>query len=180
MTDDNTETVYLCKGYYTDVDIPSIRGIGDYSAMEFTANLRRLRKQRKWTQGQVAERLGVQQPTYQRWETGAREPAFSEIKSIAEAFEVSVSDLFHDNLDDRLPSADDLSRMIQRAMNELPVGVSFSDYPTAVAASLHEQLTLFRSAGSSRCAEDEVTAPGTSDQSRAPTSGDEQAVSRNS
>ena len=45
---------------------------------------------------------------------------------------------------ERVPSVEQLVAMLDSAMQELPPGVRFSDYPSAVAASLREQLVRFQ------------------------------------
>lgn len=52
-----------------------------------------LRKRKKLTQGQLAEQLGVEQPTVQRWESGKREPDLGQLKALAGALGVEPSEL---------------------------------------------------------------------------------------
>ncbi len=54
--------------------------------MGYLDRLSRLRKQKGWSQGELAERVGVEQPTVQRWESGAREPKFEQLFKLAEIF----------------------------------------------------------------------------------------------
>lgn len=53
-----------------------------------------IRKRLGLTQGQLAERLNVEQPTVQRWESGAREPNMTKLADIAAALGVEPGDLF--------------------------------------------------------------------------------------
>lgn len=53
-----------------------------------------IRKRLGLTQGQLAERLKVEQPTVQRWESGAREPNMSKLADIASALGVEPGELF--------------------------------------------------------------------------------------
>lgn len=78
-----------------------------------------------------------------------------------------------------LPSEDELSRMIARAMGELPVGVTYEDYPTAVSSHLHEQLRLYQAAGGFRKSPDHERAQDTGAQLPSPTSPDGGAALRN-
>ena len=53
-----------------------------------------LRKRSGLTQSGLAERMGVEQPTVQRWETGKREPTLEQILRLAEILEVEPAALF--------------------------------------------------------------------------------------
>lgn len=66
--------------------------------MGHLAGLAALRKRLKLTQADVAERLGVGQPTYQRWETGKREPDLSQLVKLALALDVEPSALIDQNI----------------------------------------------------------------------------------
>lgn len=60
----------------------------------FAANLRKLRLDRKLTQEQCAERLGVSAQSISRWETSATFPDVMLLPEIARLFGVLVDDLF--------------------------------------------------------------------------------------
>lgn len=53
-----------------------------------------IRRRLGLTQGQLAERVNVEQPTVQRWERGLREPNMSKLVEIAGALGVDPGDLF--------------------------------------------------------------------------------------
>lgn len=61
--------------------------------MGYLDRLAQLRKQKGWSQGDLAERVGVEQPTVQRWESGAREPKFEQLFKMAELFGVEPGSL---------------------------------------------------------------------------------------
>ena len=50
-----------------------------------------LRREQGLTQAEAAERIGVSQPAYQRYEAGVRTPSIQVVKEMAKAFNVSVS-----------------------------------------------------------------------------------------
>lgn len=56
--------------------------------MGYLAALKSLRQRKGWTQGDLAERLGVEQPTVQRWEAGKREPNLAQLLELAKILEV--------------------------------------------------------------------------------------------
>jgi transcriptional regulator with XRE-family HTH domain len=58
----------------------------------FAERLRALRNAAGFTQQAVAEELGVGIQTYMRWERGETEPAFSELRMLAEMFDVELND----------------------------------------------------------------------------------------
>lgn len=52
-----------------------------------------LRRQKKVTQQELADRVGVSYQTVSRWETGAGEPELSLVAALAEYFQVSADQL---------------------------------------------------------------------------------------
>lgn len=72
----------------TVMDIPLHFASGHGIPMGYLDQLAELRKRKGLTQAQVAERVGVEQPTYQRWEKGKREPSFSQLFELAQALGV--------------------------------------------------------------------------------------------
>ena len=61
--------------------------------------IRILRKNREWTQAQLADALSVSESTVQKWEVDKNTPPFSEIKRIAMVFYLPVTSLVDDALD---------------------------------------------------------------------------------
>jgi transcriptional regulator with XRE-family HTH domain len=59
----------------------------------FRINLRALRRDRKLTQWQIAEAIGVDRVTYARWETGERKPSVDAISNLAAFFDTSIEAL---------------------------------------------------------------------------------------
>ena len=56
-------------------------------------NLSRLRRLRFMTQEDLAERLGTNQQTVQRWEVGRSNPRLTYLKKLCELLEVSAEEL---------------------------------------------------------------------------------------
>ena len=75
----------------------------DLVMIMFKDKLRFLRKQQEFNQREVAERLGIDQTTYSRYETGATEPDIDSIKKLAKLFNVSIDYLLENEniIDDR-------------------------------------------------------------------------------
>ena len=57
------------------------------------ARLRQLRKRSKWTQTQMAVKMGTRANRISDWETGRFEPSLPVLKRYAELFGITVADL---------------------------------------------------------------------------------------
>ena len=58
--------------------------------VEIKDRLRALRKERKETQGQIAEAICITVRQYQRFEAGEQKPGFDNLCALADHFEVSL------------------------------------------------------------------------------------------
>lgn len=61
----------------------------------FADNLRRIRKEMKLTQGQLAKKLGYTEKAISKWEQGSSIPPAETLLVLADAFNVSLDDLFN-------------------------------------------------------------------------------------
>ena len=61
--------------------------------MEFNVKLQELRKQKGWTQEEVAEVLFVSRTAVSKWESGRGYPNIDSLKSIADLFSVTIDEL---------------------------------------------------------------------------------------
>lgn len=59
--------------------------------MIFSERLKRLRLEAGYTQKELAEKIGIAQPNYQRWEKGNRNPKKDSLENLANILQVSVS-----------------------------------------------------------------------------------------
>lgn len=64
------------------------------SAKNFGAHLRELRKERQYTQQDVALKLRVPISTYANWEQGRREPSLYDLYNIMLVFKIDANILF--------------------------------------------------------------------------------------
>ena len=62
-----------------------------------TNRLRVLRAERRWSQADLAERLGVSRQTVNAIETGKYDPSLPLAFSIARVFELKIEDVFSPN-----------------------------------------------------------------------------------
>ena len=65
----------------------------------FSEKIRILRKNREWTQAQLAEALSVSESTVQKWEVDKNTPPVTEIKRLADVFYLPVTTLVDDAVD---------------------------------------------------------------------------------
>lgn len=80
----------------------------------FSEKLRYLREHQEYTQVDVAQKLGIGQTTYNRYERGLYEPNYETLKKIANFFQVSI-DYLLDNDDGFVSDMDavvDLNRFL--------------------------------------------------------------------
>lgn len=57
---------------------------------KFHEKLKMLRKKEGFTQREVADFFGIQQPVYQKWESGNRKPTYENLSMLACIFDVSI------------------------------------------------------------------------------------------
>ena len=65
--------------------------------MDIGYNLKRVREKQRITQQEVADFLGVDIKTYERWEKGETDIKCSYLPKIVEFLHIEVSDLFREN-----------------------------------------------------------------------------------
>jgi predicted XRE-type DNA-binding protein len=152
---------------------------GMRTAVEILAELR----ERGVTQTAMGKVLGIQQPNVATFYTPGRngklrQLGYDEAIALMKAFELEKDAASPSEPAAPVPSEDELATMIQIAMRELPVGVSFEDYPQAVSSSLHAQLRQYQAAGGFR-REDAGNAPDTDAPPPKPTKPRGQAKPRN-
>lgn len=133
-------------------------------------NIQALRKRKKGlSQTVLAESIGTTISMMGKIERGDRDLTSAWIVKLAEELGVKPYVLIAPpNL---FPTESQLASMLATAQGEIEVGLSYADYPTAVASSLREQLLQFAGAGASFLAEPGAPANGHDGdaQSRRPT-----------
>lgn len=70
-----------------------------FAMSTFSEKIRILRKNREWTQAQLAEALSVSESTVQKWEVDKNTPPVTEIKRLADVFYLPVTTLVDDAVD---------------------------------------------------------------------------------
>ena len=62
-------------------------------AGEAMNKIREYRKQRKWTQEELAKRLGVERSAVAKWESGKSQPQTARLVALAEKFGCTVDEI---------------------------------------------------------------------------------------
>ncbi len=83
------------------------------------SNIKRLRKERGWSQTELGNRIGVGLKTIARYETAVSAPSFHSLDSLAEAFGVSLSTLFEEHDKDEVNEEDLFTLACQLMRKEL-------------------------------------------------------------
>lgn len=96
--------------------------------MSFPEELRRIRKSKGLSQKDMAEKLGVSQPSYAQYERGTRNPKVGTVRKIADALGVPFWELAEWSTIDTSDAAEDLTDSIQQKQKEV-----FSS-PSTIAA----------------------------------------------
>jgi transcriptional regulator with XRE-family HTH domain len=94
----------------SDVEGASLEGEAQES---LARRLRRLRKQNGFSQGELAERIGVSKPTVWAWEHGRARPQEARLKGIADALGTTIDDL------DGLPRTDNLAFLMAEYRDQI-------------------------------------------------------------
>ena len=85
----------------------------------FSENLIKLRKNKGFTQQQVASKLGIDRTTYTKYETGVSEPGFEMLIRLSQVLNVSLDELFGGPVNDPLTAAVSDSRTESLSEDEL-------------------------------------------------------------
>ncbi len=64
----------------------------------FANRLKYLRSEKKLSQKQIADKLGIAVSTYANWEQGRREPSIVDIYKIISVLEIQPNELFGDDV----------------------------------------------------------------------------------
>ncbi|GMA06982.1 transcriptional regulator [Tetragenococcus halophilus subsp. flandriensis] len=85
----------------------------------FPEKIKELRKSKKFTQKDVAEKIGITRPAYTAYEIGKRQPDFETLQKIADLYEVSIDYLLGREEIESLPqyTSVDLDKMLDSAMS---------------------------------------------------------------
>lgn len=68
--------------------------------MNFGDNLKIIRKQKKISQEELAEKLGVSRQSVSKWETGENYPSMTNIMCLTDIFHCKINDLVHEDFND--------------------------------------------------------------------------------
>jgi transcriptional regulator with XRE-family HTH domain len=63
------------------------------------SKIKTLRKKHNWTQWELAQKIGIDQPHIHRWETGKKSLSLAMLKKISKVFDVSLDALVFEEKD---------------------------------------------------------------------------------
>lgn len=66
--------------------------------MSFEKNLESLRKQKGWSQDDLADKLNLTRQAVSKWETGSSKPDIDNVKNISQLFSVRIDDLLNNEV----------------------------------------------------------------------------------
>jgi transcriptional regulator with XRE-family HTH domain len=90
-------------------------------SVAFPSKLRELRKNRGWSQGQLAKKIGADLQRISKYERGVIWPTMELTLKIAKAFDVSVDFLIRDDKDSAVTKIENQKLLQQlEAINDLP------------------------------------------------------------
>ena len=76
-----------------------------------SSNIIKLRKHKRWSQEELAERCGISIRTIQRMESGATKPRTHTLKTLAKVFEISIEQLLESNKENVGGSASEFDKI---------------------------------------------------------------------
>lgn len=103
--------------------------------MELKDILRELRTQKKLTQSEIAERIGLKTNTYQSYEHGSAEPSCSTLKALADFYGVTT-----DYLLGREPAPNPFADLGLSAASEQEMLAQYMSFPEEVRAILMDAI----------------------------------------
>ncbi|NMM54217.1 helix-turn-helix transcriptional regulator [Paenibacillus aquistagni] len=87
--------------------------------MSLGKRLRQLRRQRKWSQEQVARQIGVTRSAYSHYEINSRQPVYDTICKLSVLFEVSIDYLINPDIEDVEPVKTKILLQLWQSMDEV-------------------------------------------------------------
>lgn len=84
---------------------------------KFSGNLKKFRKQKKLTQEELANKIGVIRATYWAYEKGSIMPPYEKLEQLADIFGITIDELMGRETD-KSDISDDLSKLIRKLEKE--------------------------------------------------------------
>lgn len=95
--------------------------------MELGEKIFKLRTKKHWSQGDVADALGVSRQSVSKWETNASVPELDKLIKLCKLFEISLDDLVAENAEDNCVAEPDPGGMNPKIFYiERPIRLNFS------------------------------------------------------
>ena len=104
--------------------------------MKFGDNLKRVRKMRKISQEELADRLGVSRQSVSKWETGENYPSMTNIMCLCTIFKCNINELVHEDMTDINSLDDEVKMSVVKFKNEKQKKVKALSKIVAVIAKI--------------------------------------------
>ena len=88
------------------------------SLMKFGDNLKRVRKMRKISQEDLADKLGVSRQSVSKWETGENYPSMTNIMCLCTIFKCNINELVHEDMSDINSLDEEVKMSVVKFKNE--------------------------------------------------------------
>ena len=86
--------------------------------MKFGDNLKRVRKMRKISQEDLADKLGVSRQSVSKWETGENYPSMTNIMCLCTIFKCNINELVHEDMTDINSLDEDIKMSVVKFKNK--------------------------------------------------------------
>ena len=104
--------------------------------MKFGDNLKRVRKMRKISQEELADKLGVSRQSVSKWETGENYPSMTNIMCLCTIFKCNINELVHEDMSDINSLDEEVKMSVVKFKNEKQKKVKVLSKIIAVIAKI--------------------------------------------
>ena len=86
--------------------------------MKFGDNLKKIRKMRKISQEELADKIGVSRQSISKWETGENHPSMTNIMCLCTIFKCNINELVHEDMTDINSLDEDIKMSVVKFKNK--------------------------------------------------------------
>lgn len=116
-------------------------------------NIQKLRKDKGYTQKELAKMAGVATGTIQQYELGKRQPRLEQLKKIANVFHIYVGELLGDNYSDyKEEMVNDFLPILEKSIKNATITYS-TEYIDSYSEKMNEYFNLLNDTGKKKAVE---------------------------